>query len=267
MRARSFEFGADKSVEENNQGLLARMSTVFDPDARTVKNAPVVIFLMVIFSGIMGPATFSGGWWIYACLALVVFIYMLYMRYTCERYTFFATSYSVLFIFSLAFAPACVAYIVVTDDLAGSRIVGALAALLLLSCTVLGYLYIYFTPAVKFPFNVSGNKVAFSAVDSSGRNVWIIAGMGTLASTLLIKSVTSLTTGILIILIFEFSCLAILIHSRHLIRGLRTLHLQERGMSTPYTFMQIEEIREARSRWWISRFFKWVGSRYKSPSA
>ncbi|RMM48648.1 hypothetical protein ALQ78_05496 [Pseudomonas syringae pv. aptata] len=35
-------------------------------------------------------------------------------------------------------------------------------------------------------------------------------------------------------------------------------------MLAPYTFMQIDEIREARSRWWLSRFFKWFSSRHKS---
>ncbi|WP_231993445.1 MULTISPECIES: hypothetical protein [Pseudomonas syringae group] len=93
------------------------MSTVYDPDARTVKHASVAIFLMTVPLGIIGPLSFSGGWWIYGCASLAAFIYMLYMRYTCERYTLFASSYFMLLIFLLAFAPACVGYTVVTDDL------------------------------------------------------------------------------------------------------------------------------------------------------
>ncbi|EPN30071.1 hypothetical protein A244_39228 [Pseudomonas syringae pv. actinidiae ICMP 18807] len=38
-------------------------------------------------------------------------------------------------------------------------------------------------------------------------------------------------------------------------------------MLTPYTFMQIDEIREARNRWWLSRLFKWLASWGKSSGA
>jgi hypothetical protein len=38
-------------------------------------------------------------------------------------------------------------------------------------------------------------------------------------------------------------------------------------MPTPYTFMQIDEIREARSRWWLGRLFKWMGSLRQSTGS
>ncbi|MGE8338188.1 MAG: hypothetical protein ACN6Q2_23195, partial [Pseudomonas laurylsulfatiphila] len=59
----------------------------------------------------------------------------------------------------------------------------------------------------------------------------------------------------------------ILFHLRHNIRGLRTLRTQERSMPTPFTFMQIDEIREARSRWWLGRLFKWMGSLRQSTGS
>lgn len=241
------------------------MTTIYDPDARTVKQASLVIFLIVVISGVMGPVSFSGGWWVYACFSLVAFLYMIYIRYVCESYTFFASSYFAIFVFCLAFAPACVTYMVVTADLAGSNFEGGLAAFLLLSFLVLVYFFIYLTLTVVFPFEVVGNKVSFTAPDTSSLKAGVIAGLGTLVASIVIHSVTPLTTGIVIILIFVFGCIAMLIHSRHLIRGLRTLRIQEKTMPIPFTFMQIDEIREARSRWWLSRLFKWVASWHKSP--
>ncbi|PHN70423.1 MULTISPECIES: hypothetical protein [Pseudomonas syringae group] len=243
------------------------MSTIYDPDARTVKQASIAIFLLTVTLGVMGPVSFSGGWWIYSCLSLAAFIYMLYIKYTCERYILFASGYFILLIFLLAFAPACVSYMIVTDDLGGSKLLGVATTLSLLAFVMLVYLFIYLTPTKEFPFKVSGNKVSFSAPDTSSLQPSIIAGLGTLVASLVIKSVTPLTTGILIILLFVFGCIFMLIHSRHLIRGLRTLRIQEKTMPVPYTFMQIDDIREARSRWWLSRLFRWVASLHKSPGA
>ncbi|AHG43339.1 hypothetical protein N018_25135 [Pseudomonas syringae CC1557] len=241
------------------------MSTIYDPDARTVKQASVAIFLLTVTLGVIGPLSFSGGWWVYGCLSSAAFIYMLYMRYTCERYTLFTSSYFILLIFLLAFATACVSYTVVTDDLGGSEFAGGLATLFILTSVMLIYLFIYFTPTKEFPFEVSGNKVSFSAPDTSSLPASIVAGLGTLMASVVIRSATPFTTGILIILLFLFGCTFMLIHSRHLIRGLRTLRIQERTMPTPYTFMQIDEIRKARSRWWLGRLFKWVASWSRSP--
>ncbi|EGH43537.1 MULTISPECIES: hypothetical protein [Pseudomonas syringae group] len=243
------------------------MSTIYDPDARTVKQASIAIFLLTVTLGVMGPVSFSGGWWIYGCLSLAAFIYMFYIKYTCERYTLFASSYFTLLIFLLAFAPACVSYMVVTDDLGGTKLLGAAATLSILAFVMLVYLFIYLTPTKNFPFEVSGNKVSFSAPDISSFQSGIIAGAGTLVASVVIRSVTSLTTGILIILLFLFGCIFILIHSRHLIRGLRTLRIQEKTMPAPYTFMQIDDIREARRRWWLSRLFRWVASLRESSGA
>ncbi|KPB52450.1 Uncharacterized protein AC511_0758 [Pseudomonas coronafaciens pv. oryzae] len=38
-------------------------------------------------------------------------------------------------------------------------------------------------------------------------------------------------------------------------------------MPAAYTFMQIDEIREARGRWWLGRLFKWLASLRGSSGA
>ncbi|MNE76435.1 hypothetical protein D3C80_1726700 [compost metagenome] len=95
----------------------------------------------------------------------------------------------------------------------------------------------------------------------------MLAGATTLAASVFVKSAGIPAGGVAGTLILTFSSIWILVQMRHSIRGLRTLRIQEKTMLTPYTFMQIDEIREARSRWWLSRLFKWVASWRKSPSA
>ncbi|RMU77410.1 hypothetical protein ALP23_101789 [Pseudomonas syringae pv. apii] len=46
------------------------MSTIYDPDARTVRQVSTAIFLLTGTFGAMGPVSFSGGWWIYGCIWL-----------------------------------------------------------------------------------------------------------------------------------------------------------------------------------------------------
>ncbi|RML49045.1 hypothetical protein ALQ93_101923 [Pseudomonas syringae pv. pisi] len=46
------------------------MSTIYDPDARTVRQVSTAIFLLTGTVGVMGPVSFSGGWWIYGCIWL-----------------------------------------------------------------------------------------------------------------------------------------------------------------------------------------------------
>lgn len=239
------------------------MKTIYDPDAKTVKQASLAIFLMTITIGIMGPASFSGGWLIYGGVSLSAFIYMLYIRYRCESYTFFTMSYFTLLIFLLAFAPACVSYITITKDLNGSDITGFFSALLLLSSIMGLHFIIYLTPQKDLPFLIVGNKVSFNAPETSSLKTSIAAGLGTLAASTTVSLFTPFTTGILIIFLFLFICIFMLIHSRHLIRGLRKLRVKERNLPTPYTFMQIDEIRESRSRGWLGRVFKSVFPSHK----
>ncbi|WP_268796891.1 hypothetical protein [Pseudomonas huanghezhanensis] len=240
------------------------MSTIYDPDARTVKQISLVILIFSLFLGLIGVCRLPGDGWVYGLLSVVVFVYMLYLRYWCESYTVFALSYFTLMIFLLALAPAWVSYTVVTDELGRSRLEGGGVACLLFGFIAILYGVIYLTPTQKFPFDIVGNKVASAASNTSSLKWGVIAGLGTLVAGSVIRSVTPFTTSILIILLFAFGCIATLIHARDRIRGLRTLRMQQKTMPVPYTFMQIDEIREARSRCWIRRLFKWVASWRKS---
>lgn len=243
------------------------MSTIFNPDARTVKQISATFFIVVSLLFIIGAYRMATDGWVYGLLSMALLAYALYLRCWCESYTAFALSYFTLMIFLLALAPAWVSYTVVTDDLGGSYIEGGIVALLLFGFIQMLYVVIYVTPARHFPFDVVGNKVTSDVSNSSGLKGGVIAGLGTVVAGAVIKSFTPFTISIMIVLIFLFASVVMLIHARDRIRGMRTLRIREKTMPTPYTFMQIDEIRQARSRWWISRFCKWVSSRRNSPNA
>ncbi|AHG43338.1 hypothetical protein N018_25130 [Pseudomonas syringae CC1557] len=67
-----------------------------------------------------------------------------------------------------------------------------------------------------------------------------------------------MTSSAVAVLGMFFICVALMVYERHAIRGLRSLRIKEKTLPVPYTFMQIDEIREARSRWWLGKLFKWV---------
>ncbi|WP_245399386.1 hypothetical protein [Pseudomonas syringae] len=87
-----------------------------------------------------------------------------------------------------------------------------------------------------------------------------------LASSVFVGSVSELTSSAVAVLGAFFICVGLLVHERHAIRGLRTLRIKQKTLPAPYTFMQIDEIREARSCWWLGRLFKWVASWRTSSS-
>lgn len=247
-------------LDYKKPGTTVEMSTIYDPDARTVNSLTQTLFVVAIGLGVVGFLRSATDGWVYGLLFLLLSGYTLYMRYWCERYTTFALSYFTLMISILALAPAWVSYTVVTDDLGGPPAEGRIIAGLLFGFIATLYAGLYLTPPREFAFDVSDNRVSFSVSSTSAGAEGMIAGVGMLASGTVIKSVTPFTTGILIVLIFLFAGVCTLIHGRDRIRGLRILRKREKNRLTPYTFMQIDEIREARRRWWLGRLFNWLAS-------
>ncbi|MCI3947919.1 hypothetical protein K0038_05032 [Pseudomonas syringae] len=128
------------------------------------------------------------------------------------------------------------------------------------------YAGIYFSASKIFPFCVTGNRVSRTSVKSARLSAGFISGVGMLASSVFVGSVSELTSSAVAVLGAFFICVGLLVHERHAIRGLRTLRIKQKTLPAPYTFMQIDEIREARSCWWLGRLFKWVASWRTSSS-
>jgi hypothetical protein len=91
-------------------------------------------------------------------------------------------------------------------------------------------------------------------------NPVLVAGATILAASITINSLGHLTAAMVAMVGLQAFCIAALFHARHIIRGLRALRLQEQSMPTPYTFMQIDQIREARRRWYLGRLFALIAS-------
>jgi hypothetical protein len=138
-----------------------------------------------------------------------------------------------------------------------------------MSVTLLTYLVLANGKSSFHPFEYDGIKVQPRPQNkqktSAAYSPLLVAGATTLAASIFTKTVGFLTTGMVVLFGMLALSVTILFYARHIIRGLRTLRIQEKTMPTPYTFMQIDDIREARSRWWLSRLFKWVASWRKSP--
>jgi hypothetical protein len=243
------------------------MNTIYDPAPDDIKKMPLSMFFSVALFGILGPANFPDYWWLYGIIVTLAFGYTLVMIYLNESYIFFVRGFFSVIIFLLMFSSACFANMLVISDLGGTSHEGLTISSALLLFGFIIYIIIYLGSSKKFPFSISGKKVSHSTVDATGKYAGLIAGIGTLAASGFIKIFSPLTVNAIISVGFFFCYVAMLVHSRHLIRGLRTLHIQQKTMPGPYTFMQIDEIREARSRWWLSRLFKWVASWRKGPGA
>ena len=121
------------------------------------------------------------------------------------------------------------------------------------------------------PFEYDGNKIQLKIrerkkVSSSYMPVWlgavIVLGINIFTGVLGRDAAGILgMVGLIIVVV------TLLFLLRHVLRGLRALKVQEKNMPIPYTFMNIDSIRKARSRWWMSRLFKWVASKVKSSTS
>ena len=114
------------------------------------------------------------------------------------------------------------------------------------------YLIVFLTPAPIFPFEVRKQRVVSLRVEVD-KYSGLIAGLSTVASLSLIK----IFNGELLIVtvaVTMFSCCFFIIgYSRNVIRGLRTLRIQERERVMFFTFENLEQIRSARLQWVIGR--------------
>jgi hypothetical protein len=236
-------------------------------DVNSIKKNCWLVFFSVGFLGLLGPYNLDCFWWIYVGFLSLFTSWTLYLIYACERYVLYLMSQFISAIFVFSYMAGSSAYVSFSASLGKTNalsIMGGISPVILV-CVVLGV--IYYGKPTCFPFEVTGNRV--TAKQKKRRrtkyNPGLIAGVTTAAGSLFINSVEAATRDLVAILGGTASSIMILFFLRHSIRGLRTLRIQEGSMTTPYTFMQIEEIREARSRWLLGRFFKWITSLFDSP--
>ncbi|MFA0917799.1 hypothetical protein ALP73_00186 [Pseudomonas coronafaciens pv. garcae] len=115
----------------------------------------------------------------------------------------------------------------------------------------------------SLPFKTQDGKVMTELNHYSVQH-GLIAGVATLISCIILKTFGAASTGLLVGFTSTALTLYLVFHYRFPIRGLVALVAKEKKTG-PYTFANIEEIREARSKWWLSRLFNWLTSHRSKP--
>lgn len=239
--------------------------------SEAIKTGGWSIFFMIGLFMAFGTFMLGDSWYAYFFILALLFIWTLYTVYVCERFVLYMRSFVILYIVGFTLPACVVAYGLATDvgfevDVYNILVGGIPAVVVILS-----YVWVANTKPVFQPFEFEGNRVQtrqyVKVKPGMNYNTPLIGGITTLAASLFLAWAGLLTGGFVSMFIMAGASLFIVFFGRHVIRGLRILRIQEKNMSVPYTFMQIDEIREARSRWWLSRIFKWVASRSKSTRA
>lgn len=229
-------------------------------NADTIKKGSWLVFFSIVFLSALGPSNLDYYWWVYCFFCALFFVWTLYLVYLCESYVVYLTTVLTATVSIFAFLAGGLAYLSTSNFLGGTTVlpvvIGMCPAVLVFGV----FATIYFSKPSFFPFECVGNRIT---IRSGGReqpkyNIGIIAGITALAGGVFLRMVDALTTDVVAVSICTGCAIAILIQLRHTVRGLRTLHIQERNMNVPYTFMEIDEIRQARHRWWLGRFLRWL---------
>jgi hypothetical protein len=238
---------------------------IFDPDVDTVKKGPWLVFSMVLFFGMFGPTEIPYYWFGYFVVLGLCFGAVIFLVGGCESYLVFVVAMFLSVFGVLCFFLSSMLYFFVSNIFGGGlkALVVALSPMLLVSAMVVSAMA---SKSKIFKFDIVGDKVANRTHKrEGGKYLGLVIAILTLLSGGLLKAIGPFYSGLVVTVAATLGCTAIVFHFRHTIRGLRTLRIQEQYTSTPYTFMQIEKIREARRRWWMGRLFKWIASLHKSP--
>ncbi|QKZ02400.1 hypothetical protein [Pseudomonas eucalypticola] len=248
--------------QEGLTGGFPFVMIITSPDS--IKKAPLACAVLVgIFSGFYALLVPIFPWFFWPALVVLI-LYAMYLTYANERFTSFANFVVYLPFISFAFMSCSTAHTLASDDwgwmswqadlfsLAVAAVISALAS------------WVYFTRSFVPSFKVVARRVKSLPWDGWTPNlplsliiifaIYIVINMAAASKSSLPMTLVSLTTTA-----------SLLFYFRHLIRGLRTLRAQEREQGVFYTFENIEEIREARSRWWLVRLYRWASGLRRSP--
>ena len=240
-------------------------------DSQNIKKISWGFFGFLVFFMVFGPSNLKYFWQAFFIVSLLAFMCTIYLVYVCERITFYLSSILVAVVGAFSYMACTAAYVIGASFWGKTSIAALMVGLFPMGVTLLTYLVLANGKSSFHPFEYDGIKVQprpqAKQRKSAAYSPLLVAGATTLAASVFTKALGPLSAGMVAMFGLTTFSVALLFHVRHIIRGLRLLRAQEKTMDTPFTFMQIDEIREARSRWWLSRLFKWAASWRKSPGA
>ncbi|KPY35621.1 Uncharacterized protein ALO65_00545 [Pseudomonas syringae pv. papulans] len=189
----------------------------------------------------------------------------LFLIYVNERFSAFAAQFYAVILLTFTIISVGSTYTVSKNEFHQDTVTAALWACLPLLLVLIEFLIIVKSRFnhEALPFKTHNGRVI---TEHTSYNVQsgIIAGVTTLISSIILKTFGAASTGLLVGFASIVLTLYLMFHYRFAIRGLIVLMQKEKN-NAPYTFANIEEIREARSKWWLSRLFKWLASHRKKP--
>ncbi|VVO19804.1 hypothetical protein PS710_04147 [Pseudomonas fluorescens] len=240
-------------------------------NSETIKTGGWAVFFLLALFMAFGTLMLGNNWYVYFFLLAFMLSWTLYIVYICESYTTYIWSLLISCVGGFTLPACVVAYGLAADasfDLSLYRFLIGLAPAALVGIVDI---VVTNTRPVYQPFEYNGNRIQtrqdVNSKPSMNYSIPLIGGMTTLAASIFLKWAGMLTGALVGMTVMTGGSIFILLYGRHVLRGLRALRIQERSMPVPYTFMQLDEIREARSRWWLGRLFKWIASWRKSSGA
>lgn len=237
-------------------------------DAHNLKKVSWTLLTFLLSMMALGPSNLEYFWHLYLVVALLAILWTLYLVYFCEIFTVYMISLVVAFLGAFCLPVCSVAYLTAGSMWGKEGLLPLLLGCAPVGITLLTYYVLARGRSSFHPFEYNGLKVQPRYQDRqrspASYNPVLVAGATTLAASITINSLGHLTAAMVAMVGLQAFCIAALFHARHIIRGLRALRLQEQSMPTPYTFMQIDQIREARRRWYLGRLFALIASWRKS---
>lgn len=237
-------------------------------DSDYLKHGAWVSFIALVFSMAIGLSAVPLFWPAYILVFLLKLSWFLYLIYFCERFTFYLWSILASVLSFLIILAGSAAYASTADVWGPASAAAFTAGLLPMALVLLTYSLIANTKPSFHPFEYSVNKVRVVPKVSQAKSARypgaLLAGTSTLAANIFVHFFGIPAAGVVGAVVLTTGALVILYHLRHSVRALRTLSIKEKSSSVPYTFMEIDEIRQARNRWWISRWARLVRSWRKS---
>ena len=238
-------------------------------NSETIKTGGWAAFFLLALFMAFGSLMLGNHWYIYFSLLALMLLWTVYIVYFCESYITYMWSLLASCIGGFTLCACVVAFGLAKGASFDLGPYSFLASLAPAAIVAVVYVVIANTKKVCEPFEYSGNRVQTrrdaNAASTVNYSLPVIGGLTTLAAGVFLKWVGLLTSGFVAMFIMTGGSVFMVLYGRHVIRGLRTLRIQERSKSAPYTFMELDEIREARRRWWLGRLFKWVAAR-RTPS-
>jgi hypothetical protein len=233
---------------------------LFDPAVDTVKKGPWMMFFMVAFFGMFGPPGVSYYWYAYTAVLILFFVLAVFLVAVCERYLVFVASIFFSVIGVLVFFMSSLLYLLVSNIFGLGTFESVVLGLLPLVLVVAAIGVVLLAKDSVNDFERIDNRVALPTKQQKHYSSGLVAGLITLSGGGLLNLIGQINGGLVGVLVGTSGCVALIIYFRKSIRGLCVLRNQERQMLTPYTFMRIDEIREARNHWWVARSLKWLTS-------